>query len=369
MRVAFLNENTLGHTSYLPRYIDEFLRRPELGIEPVRLDAWPLPAGWERHERGIRGLRRYGLDFLITRWRVAVSRHARQQLERLDREAPVGAVVVNTQAAGLALADWRPDCRVLVALDATVEQLARSAWFAPVPAARWFHPLTLRRLRKLERALYRRADLLLPWSLPVADSLRGEYGIPAERIRCLPPSLHAPPLARREAPRGGRARLLFIGGDLRRKGGEVLLAAWRAGLRDVADLDLVTGSPVGAEPGLRVFHGVRAGDPLWRELWSGADLFVFPSTLETFGIVLIEALAFGVPPVSTRVGAAEDILDGGRCGGFIGEATVDGIVAAVRDALSDPARWERWRDGGRRRFEERYALDGNARMLAAAVRG
>ena len=118
-----------------------------------------------------------------------------------------------------------------------------------------------------------------------------------------------------------------------------------------------------------MFHGVRAGDPLWRELWSGADLFVFPSTLETFGIVLIEALAFGVPPVSTRVGAAEDILDGGRCGGFIGEATVDGIVAAVRDALSDPARWERWRDGGGRRFEERYALDGNARVLAAAVRG
>ena len=71
MNVAFLNENTLGHTSYLPRFAGELLRRPELGVTPHVLDALPLPPHLRRlGDTSIRGLRKFGLDFHGTRWMI-----------------------------------------------------------------------------------------------------------------------------------------------------------------------------------------------------------------------------------------------------------------------------------------------------------
>ena len=72
MNVAFLHENTLGHTSYLPRYAAELARRPELGVTAQVLDALPLPPHlrcWG--DTSVRGLRKFGLDFHGTRWRLA----------------------------------------------------------------------------------------------------------------------------------------------------------------------------------------------------------------------------------------------------------------------------------------------------------
>ena len=112
MNVAFLNENTLGHTSYLPRFAAELRRRPELSVTPFVLDALPLPAHLRRlGDTSIRGLRRFGLDVHWTRWRVAISRHVREQLDALRRRERVDALVVNTQSAGLELGSVRQESR------------------------------------------------------------------------------------------------------------------------------------------------------------------------------------------------------------------------------------------------------------------
>ena len=106
MEVAFLNENTLGHTSYLPRFAAELARRPELGVTPHVLDALPLPPDLSRlGDTSVPGLRKFGLDLHGTRWRIAASRHLRRQLDDLGRRKDIGAVVVNTQSMGLELAD------------------------------------------------------------------------------------------------------------------------------------------------------------------------------------------------------------------------------------------------------------------------
>ena len=63
-------------------------------------------------------------------------------------------------------------------------------------------------------------------------------------------------------------------------------------------------------------------------------MFVFPSSLETFGIVLVESLSFGVSVISSKVGAAEDILDSGRAGILLNETTPEAIVHALNLAES-----------------------------------
>ena len=74
MRVAFINENTLGHASYLVPFVRQFEARPDLGIEPQLINATPLPPALERRANfTVRGLRKFGLDFHNARWRLTVA--------------------------------------------------------------------------------------------------------------------------------------------------------------------------------------------------------------------------------------------------------------------------------------------------------
>jgi glycosyltransferase involved in cell wall biosynthesis len=133
-------------------------------------------------------------------------------------------------------------------------------------------------------------------------------------------------------------------------------------------LHVVTQSAVAEEPGVHVHRGVAAYGPVWWDRWRSADVFVFPSTLETFGIVLLEALAFRVPVVSSRAGAAAEVLDGGAAGVLLDEVTPGTIASAVRGVFADPGATAARVDRGAARAAERYALAANARRLAAVVR-
>src|SRR5258708_3190008 len=141
--IAFANENTLGHSSYLLPFVRELESRPDLGISPVVVQATPLPPDLKRFGEGsIRLLRRWGLDFGATRWRMAASRHVLRQLSALHRRTPLDAVIVNTQSVGLELPTWSDRPPLFVALDATFAQLSRTPWLANGWIGRLAAPVT-----------------------------------------------------------------------------------------------------------------------------------------------------------------------------------------------------------------------------------
>jgi glycosyltransferase involved in cell wall biosynthesis len=370
LHVAFINENTLGHRSYLTPFVGAMQSDPSLGVVPHRIDAVPLPPDLKRFgETSIKLLRRWGLDFGPTRWRLAASRHVRRQVEELHTRQPLDAVVVNTQSVGLDLPRW-PGCpQVVVCLDATFAQLARTPWLAPGVVGRLAAPLSLLYLRRRERELVRAAVGFLPWSDSVGRSLVEEYGVPVERIVILPPSVE-PAMAAvhpfRKCPERP-FRILFIGGDFTRKGGRILLEAYRRQLREGFELHLVTASDVSPEPGVFVYRGVRPHTSEWVELWQSADVFVFPSALETFGIVLLEALSFGIPVVSSRAGAAAEVLAEGFAGVLVDRLTPDGLAAAIRGVFADPLTTAARVRRGLARVAESYSVRANARRLAGML--
>lgn len=85
-----------------------------------------------------------------------------------------------------------------------------------------------------------------------------------------------------------------------------------------------------------VFMGELNGDALSRA-YASADMFVFPSAFESFGLVLLEALASGLPVVSSNVGGAPTVIREGRSGYLFEVNDLNGMVNSVQRVLASPA--------------------------------
>jgi glycosyltransferase involved in cell wall biosynthesis len=175
------------------------------------------------------------------------------------------------------------------------------------------------------------ADRILVASDLVRDGLVAN-GVPPERIALLRYGVDVarfhPPAGRKEGP----YRVLYVGHLSRSKGVRYLLQAFSDLALDNAEL-LMVGTVTDAEDILERYRGVfrHVSQVPNREIQSWfqtADIFVFPSLLEGMGLVVLEAMATGLPVITTE-NAACVVRDG-----------IDGYVVPIRDveALKDRMR-------------------------------
>ncbi|HKN20113.1 MAG TPA: glycosyltransferase [Terracidiphilus sp.] len=91
------------------------------------------------------------------------------------------------------------------------------------------------------------------------------------------------------------------------------------------------------------FTGVLRGEELSRA-YANMDLFVFPSHTDTFGNVVLEALASGVPAIVTPDGGPRTIVRDGETGRIVSD---DQFMSAIREILADPERHAEMRQAAR----------------------
>lgn len=103
-------------------------------------------------------------------------------------------------------------------------------------------------------------------------------------------------------------------------------------------------------PGV-TFSGILTGERL-AEAYASASVFVFPSPSETFGQVVQEAMASGLPVVGVRSGGVADLIRPGETGWLCPPGDVRAFVGAIRALLSDPPSRARM-GAAARRFAER----------------
>ena len=221
--------------------------------------------------------------------------------------------------------------------------------------------------RALYANVYGTAVGLVGWSNWVKQSFVEDYGCRPEDVAVIPPgidlNLFAPGDRNHERP-----RLLFVGGDFLRKGGDVLLDVFRQRLRDQAELVLVTSAEIGDEPGVTVHRNVSANSKALLELYATSDVFVLPSRADCYAVVCMEALASGLPIVATRVGGIPDLIREGETGHVVDVDDADALGDALEALVRDDARRRRMAELCREEALLRFGAADNARKLFEFVR-
>ena len=180
------------------------------------------------------------------------------------------------------------------------------------------------------------ADCILVGSTYVRDTFVSEH-VPAAKISIAPygvdlrtfaPALESAP--RSKAP----FRAIFVGQLSQRKGIRYLLNAYRAFRKPDSQLTLV-GNVIGTDAPLRRYadlfqHVPHQTRPALAQRYRESDVFVFPTLLEGMPLVVLEAMACGLPVIVTPNGPGDIVRDG-----------VDGFIVPPRDEHAIRDRLER----------------------------
>lgn len=247
----------------------------------------------------------------------------------------------------------------LVDFDSTPLQLDRMVTYTPRP-----DPQALAALKwRLTRNMLRSAWLLQAWSRWAKQSVVEDYGIPEAKVVVNPPGVDLntwKPTARPDGAPDETQRVLFVGGDFRRKGGHLLLDWFRTRRTDGLSLHIVTREEVPQIPGVFVYKNLTPNSPELVHLYATADAFVLPSLGECFGIATVEAMAAGLPVVASDVGGTADIVEPGRNGFIVRANDVSDLGQAIEAILSDRQRRADMAAQSRVLAEERFDVVRNA---------
>ncbi len=198
----------------------------------------------------------------------------------------------------------------------------------------------------LTRRLYNALDRTFVPTLPILRELQ-EHGLC--HLQHLPNGVdvaafnprHRSALWRQRVGGSGKPVVLFVSRLVWEKDLRVLAEAYQTlrQRRDDFQMVIVGDGHARADleammPGAR-FLGHQRGSAL-SESYASSDIFVFPSTTETFGLVTLEAMASGLAPVAARAGGATAIIEEGKSGLLAERRSAADLAAKVAWLLDHP---------------------------------
>lgn len=338
-------------------------------VAPGPLDT--CSGGYEYDRRIIAGLRRSGWDVEVWELDSSFPEPTAAALRNADdvlASIPEGTtVVIDGLALGAMPDQVRRQSGRLRLVGLVHHPLARETGIDAALAAR---------LERTERSALAAVDFVVVTSRGTAAGL-AEYDVPPQRIQVVEPGTDPAPLAR--GSRSGVVRLIAVGTLIPRKGYDVLFAAlaavsernWQLTCAGSLERD-----PMTAERLMRQLHDqgltdrVRLAGELNANTLAGvydeSDVFVLPTRYEGYGMAVAEALARGLPVISTATGAVADLL-AGTAGILVPGGDVPALTTALSRMIGDPALREALAAGARVVRDQLPTWDDAARHFAEAV--
>jgi glycosyltransferase involved in cell wall biosynthesis len=328
-----------------------------------RVNSWILkPATGKRYQ--------YGWSIAVSRWYAFVfgRKLARQRFDLLVAPASF------TEIAYL-----RSSVPIVYIHDCTICQLLDF-----YPGLTGLLAVSKAELNHLERRALKQASLVCYSSEWAAESARTKYGTAPDRLVVIPFGANYPdPPSRAEMLHhvpalGGTCRLLFVGVEWVRKGGDIAYATMEAlqRLGVPTTLTIVGCTPPNASafnnPGLIIKPFLNMGEEVDRkclhDLFSTADFFILPSRAECAAVAFCDANAFGLPVLTTDVGGISSFVRNGVNGYMLPpSASGEDFAKEIKRVLDDSASYQRLRQQSRAEYEGRLNWDRWAQQLLATI--
>jgi glycosyltransferase involved in cell wall biosynthesis len=182
------------------------------------------------------------------------------------------------------------------------------------------------------------------------------------------------------AGRDGTGRIVFVGRLAAVKGALVLLEAFRAvcAAHPQATLTLIGDGPLRADLEARAaalglgdaiaFTGYLSQQAVAERL-ADSDVFVLPSFAEGVPVVLMEAMASGLPVATTRIAGIPELVEHDVSGLLVLPGDADALAAALSRLLAEPARRARMGAAGRAKVAAEFDIEAESAWLATLFRG
>lgn len=150
----------------------------------------------------------------------------------------------------------------------------------------------------IHRLILKKISKILCWTYEVIEMVHSCYGIPKEKLfKILPPFeiskfLNYP----RKTPI--KPRVLFIGGDFKRKGGDIIIKNFDK-IKNKCNLTIVTNNPKDKIYGINYLKSNLDNEKIYN-LYNVNDILILPSKFDPYGFVLAEAASAGLAVITTK---------------------------------------------------------------------
>jgi glycosyltransferase involved in cell wall biosynthesis len=254
------------------------------------------------------------------------------------------SAIVGFDTAAWILAQRSAAMRVPFLLDQSIGHPdAKASYFARMqqrfPA--WNDGFALRRpeVRQAEQTEHDLADCVVAASSFTRRTLI-ENGVDAAKVKLNPYGVDSERFRMGSRDGSRPLRFLFVGAITARKGVPLLVDAWRKLAPLGAEMWLVGAASDQVKPLMPELPGWTHFDRVPRAEVAGlmqqCDVFVFPSYFEGFGLVLLEAMACGLPVITTTATAGPDFVTEGESGWVIEPGDCDALVDRMSFCLERP---------------------------------
>lgn len=202
---------------------------------------------------------------------------------------------------------------------------------------------------RVEGDFYRQATAIYTASYAAIDSLVNDYGVDRSRIVRVGAGTTLPGIEslseEQISSRFSNPNLLFVGKDPDRKGLPELIEAFHALREDRPELTLTIVGPSEprdeySAPGI-VWHGLVSDKDELQRYYNDATIFFLPAHRESFGLVVPEAMAYGLPCIVSSTGELPHLVQHGKSGEVLPEISGTAIAAAVRRSLGSRVEYEK----------------------------
>lgn len=210
-----------------------------------------------------------------------------------------------------------------------------------------------------EKLIYQNATKNFTYSSNIASSIVNDYNCLPEKVTCIfaGSNVKNRKIFNSEEKDYTKKKILFVGIDWERKGGQDLYNAFKKVQKIHSDAELII---IGSSPDIDHKNCKVLGKLNVEELskfYNDATIFCLPTKIEPFGIVFLEAMLHKLPVVSTRIGALFDMVTDGETGYLVDPGDSDSLANILIDLLNNPKLCKKMGEMGYKKVIENYSWD------------